>query len=726
MAALYACTKCHQRFPFEALSQGQQLCKECRIAHPIVKCTYCRTEFQQESKTNTICKKCAQNVKLYGTPKPCQYCNIIAAFIGNKCQRCTNSEKKYGPPHSCEQCKQQCAFDRKDDRKKVDGKLLCWLCTLSYKRVLQKTKEQCKHLSSSSRASLQEKEQFSRLSSGSHYNSQKTLSTSSIQNEIPKKKAKFDAISANGDSFSPDLALDSPGTDHFVIIAQLKEEVATLKKMLHQKDQMILEKEKKITELKADLQYQESQMRAKMNQMEKTHKEVMEQLQERGIKAPRELARGPSTFIPLGEIPQEGGDSSLHQLLKAFVSAGRVDHVAMVMGLHPQYLSSFWKTQYLLLRMDGPLPYHKRHYIAIMAAARHRCSYLVGLHMGEFLQVGGNPAWLRGLHCAPQKLRNLNEINKLLAHRPWLVTKEHIEALLKPGEDSWSLAELVQALVLLTHYHSLASFVFGCGIKPEEEQDVGNSCWTPSPHGDSSPASDDSMGGSGGTDAMQEVEMLMERMKLLQENQLEEEGVTQEEMATRFELEKTESLLVPSSDILDPSLQSNIRCFLDDPEFGYKDFTRRGEQAPPTFRAQDYTWEDHGYSLMNRLYPDVGQLLDEKFQVVYNLTYNTIAMHCGVDTSVLRRAIWNYVHCVFGIRYDDYDYGEVNQLLERNLKIYIKTVACYPEKTTKQIYTQFWRHFKHSEKVHVNLLLLEARMQAALLYALRAVTRYMT
>ncbi|NP_001413007.1 protein FAM76A isoform D [Mus musculus] len=228
MAALYACTKCHQRFPFEALSQGQQLCKECRIAHPVVKCTYCRTEYQQESKTNTICKKCAQNVQLYGT---------------------------------------------------VDGKLLCWLCTLSYKRVLQKTKEQRKHLSSSSRGSHQEKEQYSRLSGGSHYNSQKTLSTSSIQNEIPKKKSKFESITTNGDSFSPDLALDSPGTDHFVIIAQLKEEVATLKKMLHQKDQMILEKEKKITELKADFQYQESQTRAKMNQMEKTHKEVTEQLQ---------------------------------------------------------------------------------------------------------------------------------------------------------------------------------------------------------------------------------------------------------------------------------------------------------------------------------------------------------------------------------------------------------------------------------------------------------------
>ena len=53
-------------------------------------------------------------------PKPCPYCNIIAAFIGTKCQRCTNSEKKYGPPQTREQCKQQCAFDRKEEgRRKV-------------------------------------------------------------------------------------------------------------------------------------------------------------------------------------------------------------------------------------------------------------------------------------------------------------------------------------------------------------------------------------------------------------------------------------------------------------------------------------------------------------------------------------------------------------------------------------------------------------------------------
>jgi len=53
-------------------------------------------------------------VTQYGRPTACSYCNIIAAFIGQKCQRCANSERKYGPPVTCDQCKQNCAFNRKD------------------------------------------------------------------------------------------------------------------------------------------------------------------------------------------------------------------------------------------------------------------------------------------------------------------------------------------------------------------------------------------------------------------------------------------------------------------------------------------------------------------------------------------------------------------------------------------------------------------------------------
>lgn len=70
-----------------------------------------------------------------------------------------------------------------------------------------------------------------------------------------------------------------------------------------------------------------------------------------------------------------------------------------------------------------------------------------------------------------------------------------------------------------------------------------------------------------------------------------------------------------------------------------------------------------------------------------------------VDTSAFRRAIWYYIHCLYGIMHDDYDYGQVNQLLERNLKQYIKTVTCYPERLTKKDYDNVMKEFKHSEKV---------------------------
>lgn len=460
---------------------------------------------------------------------------------------------------------------------------------------------------------------------------------------------------------------------------------------------------------------------------------LLQSLQDLGVRIPRPLGNGPSRFIPEKEILKISKVDTRTQTIfeDAFVTLGRLDNISVVMGFHPHYLTSFLRTQHYLLQMDGPLPLHYRHYIGIMAAARHQCSYLVNLHVNDFLQVGGDPKWLNGLDEAPQKLQQLGELNKILAHRPWLLTKEHIEQLLKAEAHSWSLAELIHVVVLLTHYHSLASFTFGCGITPELQCDGGHTFRPPSlshycvcdiANGNGHANHHDDL--LGNQDLCGEVEVLMERMKQLQECRDDEEA-SQEEMATRFEREKTESMLVVTAEEDEAVPSRDISRHFEDPSYGYKDFSRRGEPVP-TFRAQDYSWEDHGFSLVNRLYPDVGQMLDDKFQMAYNLTYNTMATHKDVDTSMLRRAIWNYIHCMFGIRYDDYDYGEINQLLDRSFKVYIKTMVCSPEKTTKRMYESFWRQFQHSEKVHVNLLLMEARMQAELLYALRAITRYMT
>jgi len=55
------------------------------------------------------------------------------------------------------------------------------------------------------------------------------------------------------------------------------------------------------------------------------------------------------------------------------------------------------------------------------------CTYLIHLHEQEFILQGGDPEWLKGQNFIPKKLRALNEINKLLAHRPWLINRSHVE-----------------------------------------------------------------------------------------------------------------------------------------------------------------------------------------------------------------------------------------------------------------------------------------------------------
>ncbi|KAJ8870115.1 hypothetical protein PR048_029127 [Dryococelus australis] len=278
MSALFACSKCFSRHPFEELSSGQQLCKECRGAFPLVKCTYCRTEFQQtnsKGSPSAICKKCEGNVKQFGKPSACEYCNIIAVFIGTKCQRCTNSEKKYGPPVTCEQCKQKCAFDRKDEDKKVDGKLLCWLCTLSFKRALAKTKqtdaERRAHLKLVALRNAKDKHK-------SHNKRPHRVDVTKMNNPPPTQD-DVESIPPNKVKKNAGADIHDPNSsDHVVAMTQLREQIASLQKQLGQKDSQLLTKDKQITELKAKHFTVENELRNKMKTTQKDHDSKVEML----------------------------------------------------------------------------------------------------------------------------------------------------------------------------------------------------------------------------------------------------------------------------------------------------------------------------------------------------------------------------------------------------------------------------------------------------------------
>jgi len=78
------------------------------------------------------------------------------------------------------------------------------------------------------------------------------------------------------------------------------------------------------------------------------------------------------------------------------------------------------------MRAPGPLPPHMRNYIAILAAARFKCSYLVHQQEEEFLMNGGNPTWLNGVEFTDNKIKKLLEVNAILAHQPWLLDKNKL------------------------------------------------------------------------------------------------------------------------------------------------------------------------------------------------------------------------------------------------------------------------------------------------------------
>ena len=70
--------------------------------------------------------------------------------------------------------------------------------------------------------------------------------------------------------------------------------------------------------------------------------------------------------------------------------------------------------------------------------------------------------------------------------------------------------------------------------------------------------------------------------------------------------------------------------------------------------------------------------------------------------------------------HDDYEYKEVNVFLNRSIKAFVKKTVCYPELIDHSDFVHFSPLLLSSEKVHIGLLILEARKQAEIVYGIRS------
>lgn len=127
--------------------------------------------------------------------------------------------------------------------------------------------------------------------------------------------------------------------------------------------------------------------------------------------------------------------------------------------------------------------------------------------------------------------------------------------------------------------------------------------------------------------------------------------------------------------------------------------------------------------LLVQVLEGLAPLLDAELKHIRSLTYHRFAdKETNIDTTAFREAIWHYTHRIKGLLDDDYNYAEVNQLLNRQIKYYVKKITCFPQTVNMTDFTNLGYDLQPSEKVHIALLATEASKEAALSYSLRALT----
>lgn len=115
--------------------------------------------------------------------------------------------------------------------------------------------------------------------------------------------------------------------------------------------------------------------------------------------------------------------------------------------------------------------------------------------------------------------------------------------------------------------------------------------------------------------------------------------------------------------------------------------------------GSDETLNLWGCLFLARAHMDNVNMIKSMFHLLSIVSYRIGEKYTDVNTQDFRTGIWNYIHCIMGIRHDDYDYGRINSLLERGLKSFIKLMTCYPERVSKKDFDGVMKGFTYSEKV---------------------------
>jgi sestrin 1/3 len=440
-----------------------------------------------------------------------------------------------------------------------------------------------------------------------------------------------------------------------------------------------------------------------------------------------------------------------------------LSHLDWALSVQGGFLSLFHRTNDELMSGEGPLPRPWRHFIAMMGASRYRCEYIVRHELALFLSTGGDVSWITdGAEALPKKLVSLFALNAILAHRPWAIEARDVDTAISLGR--WSASELVHALVILATYQSMASLVFGSGIKLEEDLAV-----------------EEELGRIGSSvDPLIESDLIWETenefvpacfsmnesspgliQRLLAQSNSTRQPTSIDESSTRISaFEGFGALNDPSghSSPVSTTPASRSAPKLDDeakgelasimassprwatpvsnlvnatpvslniPILEYRDFSPKTDKM---LHSTSFSWEDHGMMILDRQTSDtLTECINSEFLHALEFSTHTIGdLTLGESTSTVREAIVKYVQRMYGIFHDDYRYDRLNKILPVMDKAYLKKLACYPERLTQVDYMRLrtFEGFSPNDLIHLAHLVSQTKRLVTLTWAMHAVVQF--
>ncbi|BHF57250.1 Protein fam76b [Sparganum proliferum] len=252
------------------MARSGTTCKVCTPHHSSFKqCEYCKSDFKY-SVPGTACPRCQSLKAKYGEPKPCSICMLPTAY-GNAlvCQRCLHYRNKFGDPRQCEKCLQMCAFYKDEaSRSKVDGQVLCWVCTYNHK--INKSKESAE--GATSRRGISDSI-FGKSSHELH------SSLSAVKRQRTEDYTTHHSVSSRPTSAHA-YSMDSAYDEHILTIGQLQDDIKALKRQLQLKDAELLKKNQTISDLKSEILEMETSSRERLLKYQDSAEDEINRLKE--------------------------------------------------------------------------------------------------------------------------------------------------------------------------------------------------------------------------------------------------------------------------------------------------------------------------------------------------------------------------------------------------------------------------------------------------------------